>query len=125
MLGRLLGAGESRAISYQTLFATGADFSSVTPSGKAINENTAMKIGTVYAAVRLLSDTISTLPADTFRRVDGARVPFRPKPAWVDNPDSGTSREESSRSRTRLALLLRWASSALGSLAPAARPLAS
>ena len=94
MFGRLLGAGEARAISYQTLFATGADFSSVTPSGKAINERTAMKIGTVYAAVRLLSDTISTLPADTFQRVDGARLPFSPKPAWVDNPDSGTSRED-------------------------------
>ena len=95
MIGRLLGiGGEQRAISYQTLFASGADFQTTTPSGKVINDTTALKIGAVYAAVRLLSDTISTLPADTFVRQDGQRRPFRPKPAWVNNPDAGTTRED-------------------------------
>lgn len=94
MIGRLLGRGEERAISYQTLFASGADFNLTTPSGKVINELTSLKIGAVYAAVRLLTDTISTLPADSFVRFDGARRPFRPRPRWLDTPDSGTTRED-------------------------------
>jgi HK97 family phage portal protein len=35
----------------------------------------------------LIADSIATLPLDTFIRRDGERVPFRPKPAWVDQPD--------------------------------------
>jgi HK97 family phage portal protein len=94
MLGRLLGLGEQRAISYQSLFAAGADIAPRTPAGTVINQETALKVGAVYAAVRLLSDTVSTLPADTYIRQDGQRRPFRPKPMWVDNPDSGTTRED-------------------------------
>jgi HK97 family phage portal protein len=94
MLGRLLGLGEPRALSYQSLFAAGADIAPRTPAGTVINQDTALKVGAVYAAVRLLSDTVSTLPADTFIRQDGQRRPFRPKPMWVDNPDSGTTRED-------------------------------
>ena len=56
MIGRLLGiGGEQRAISYQTMFASGADFQTSTPSGKVINDTTALKIGAVYAAVRLFT----------------------------------------------------------------------
>lgn len=94
MLARLLGLGDQRAISYQSLFAAGADIAPRTPAGTVINQDTALKIGAVYAAVRLLSDTISTLPADTYIRQDGQRLPFRPKPEWVDNPDAGVTRED-------------------------------
>jgi HK97 family phage portal protein len=45
--------------------------------------------------VRLLSDTISTLPVDTFIRRDGNRLPYRPRPAWVYEPEGpGSSRIE-------------------------------
>jgi HK97 family phage portal protein len=95
MLGRLLGFGEeSRAISYQSLFASGADISFRTPSGVPMDQDKALKVSAVYAAVRLLSDTISTLPVDTFIRRDGQRVPYRPRPEWVYNPDIGTSKDE-------------------------------
>jgi HK97 family phage portal protein len=56
-------------------------------AGVQMTPMTATKIATVYSAVRLIADTISTLPLDTFRRIDGRRVPYRPKPAWVDQPD--------------------------------------
>jgi len=94
MLGRLLGLGEQRALSYQSLFAAGADIAPRTPAGTVINQDTALKVGAVYSAVRLLTDTISTLPADSYIRFDGQRRPFRPKPAWITNPDSGTTRED-------------------------------
>lgn len=95
MLGRLLGLGsEARAVSYQSLFASGADWSYLTPSGVPMDQTKALKVSAVYAAVRLLSDTISTLPVDTFVRIDGQRVPYRPRPEWVYQPDIGTSKDE-------------------------------
>jgi HK97 family phage portal protein len=63
-------------------------------TGVSVTSDSAFRIGAVYACVRLLSDSISCLPADTFYRNAGERLPFRPKPAWVDNPDIGTSRED-------------------------------
>ena len=95
MLGRLLGLGsEARAVSYQSMFASGADIVFRTPSGVPMDQDKALKVSAVYAAVRLLSDTISTLPVDTFIRRDGQRVPYRPRPEWVYNPDVGTSKDE-------------------------------
>jgi HK97 family phage portal protein len=97
MLGRLLNSetAEQRAITYQTLWGAGADLvARNTWSGTVVTEDTAMRLGTLYAAVRMLTDTVSTLPVDTFQRVDGERVPFRPKPTWVDSPDLGVTRQD-------------------------------
>jgi HK97 family phage portal protein len=95
MLKRLMrSAAEERAISFQTLWGSGADMVPQTWAGNAVNYDTALSLSTVYSCVRLLSDTISTLPADTFFRKDGERLPFRPKPAWVDMPDQGITRED-------------------------------
>ncbi len=47
----------------------------VTDSGKNVNTNTSLSIGTVWACVRLLSDVISTLPIQLFERTaDGKRA---------------------------------------------------
>jgi HK97 family phage portal protein len=94
MLGNLLRGREERAVSFQTIFASGGNVSQQTYAGTVITQDTSLKIGAVYACVRLLADTISTLPVDTFYREGGARRPFRPKPLWVENPDLGTARED-------------------------------
>lgn len=89
MLGRLLRSDEEqRAVTYQSLFLTDSLFEPGALSGVRMNEMTAMKIGVVYAAVRLIADTIATLPLDTYFRRDGERLPFRPKPMWVDQPEA-------------------------------------
>lgn len=94
MLGRLFG-GESRSMSYQTVWGSGHDWPLGSPiPGINLTGDQALKISTVYACVRIYVDTISTLPVDTFIRRDGDRVPFRPKPAWVDRPDTGVSRQD-------------------------------
>lgn len=93
MLGNLLRR-EERAVSFQTIFASGGNVAQSTYAGTIITQDTSLKIGAVYACVRLLADTISTLPVDTFYREGGARRPFRPKPLWVENPDLGTARED-------------------------------
>ncbi len=94
-LRNLFGRGsEERAISFQTMWGSGADLVPSTWAGNTITYDTALTVDTVYACVRLLADTISTLPADTFFRSNGERLPFRPKPLWVDQPDLNISRED-------------------------------
>ena len=95
MLSRLLNGGsEERAISYQSLFALGDGFSFTTNSGTVITQQESLKIEAVYSCVRIIADSISTLPVDTFVRVDGERRPFRPRPEWLNYPESGITRTE-------------------------------
>jgi HK97 family phage portal protein len=57
------------------------------PSGVNINSNSAFEVVAFWSAVSLISDTIATLPVDSYIRQDGNRRPYRPRPAWVDQPD--------------------------------------
>lgn len=91
MLGKLF---EKRAASYQSVWGSGGTWEPQSWSGTSVDQSTALRLGAVYSCVRLLSDTISTLPADTYIRRDGNRVPYRPKPTWVDNPDTGVTRDD-------------------------------
>lgn len=95
MLGRLFDRGvEERSVTYQTLFETGAAPPVSTIAGVQINQENSLRISTVYACVRLIADAISTLPVDTYIRSEGARRPFRPRPEWLDYPESGVSRTD-------------------------------
>jgi len=87
MLSRAFSRNEQRAISFQQVWGSGGFFGQPTRAGVTINQDNSLRIATLYACVRLLSDTVSTLSADTYRRVDGVRVPFRPRPLWLDSPD--------------------------------------
>ena len=78
---------EDRAISFQTIFETGDDIVFSSQAGTNVTEDNAYQIAAVWSAVSLISDTVSTLPVDVFFRDDGNRRPFRPKPAWVAQPD--------------------------------------
>ena len=97
MLGRLFGGqAEARDLSFQQVWGAGLDVSTLTSwAGTSVSSQTATQIGAVYACTRLLSDTISSLPVDTFIRREGNRLPFRPRPAWVYEPEGpGSSRVE-------------------------------
>lgn len=84
---------ENRAISYQSMFASGDDLEIGTQAGTLINSETAFQVNAIFSAVSLISDTISTLPLDAFVRADGERVAMRPRPTWVTKPDVDTTRE--------------------------------
>jgi HK97 family phage portal protein len=84
---------ENRAISFQSMFASGDDLEIGTQSGTLINSETAFQVNAIFSAVSLISDTISTLPLDAFVRADGERVAMRPRPTWVTKPDVDTTRE--------------------------------
>lgn len=47
----------------------------------------AMRLSAVWGCLRILTDAISTLPLDTFRRQSGTRLPYRPRPAYLDFAD--------------------------------------
>jgi HK97 family phage portal protein len=83
---------EKRAISYQTMFASGDDIDFASASATKINSETAFRINAIFSAVSLISDTISTLPLDAYVRANGNRFPMRPRPDWVYKPDIDTTR---------------------------------
>ena len=84
---------ESRAISFQTIWGTGGDIEVLNQSGTVVNPETVFRVNAIFSAVSLISDTISTLPIDSYIRRDGARFAFRPRPAWVQQPDIDTTKE--------------------------------
>lgn len=89
MLERFLTGGEQRAITFQSVWAAGGDFGASSWSGSRINYDTAFMLSTTFGCVSLITDTIATFPADTFVRRDGERLPYSPRPVWVDEPDTG------------------------------------
>ena len=78
---------ESRAVSYQTIFASGDSVEFGNLSGTSITSDNIFQINAVYSAVSLIADTISTLPLGAFYKKDGARLPFFGSPSWVQQPD--------------------------------------
>lgn len=43
----------------------------------------AMRLSAVFACLRILSEAVATMPLDTFQRNNGARMSYRPKPAYL------------------------------------------
>ncbi|MFB8107275.1 phage portal protein [Streptomyces sp. NPDC056007] len=57
----------------------------VSASGQKVDANSALTVSAVFACVRLLSETICTLPVATYSRRGGVRKSVR-SPAWLDYP---------------------------------------
>jgi len=96
MLGKLFGAGaESRALSYQSVWGAGLDFSSgTTLAGTPMSQDEALKLSAVYACVRIYVDTVSTLPMGAFYTDNNERLTYNPRPLWLDQPDIDVSRQD-------------------------------
>ena len=73
MLRRLFAPAEERNLSYQQIWGAGGDWVSgnMTWAGADVSQKSSMQISAVFACVRLLADTVSTLPADTYADRDG------------------------------------------------------
>lgn len=75
------------ALTYQAIW--GADLltgMTNTAAGQKISQETAFQETAVFACVRLLADSVATLPVGTYRRVGGALTPAYPRPGWLDTP---------------------------------------
>lgn len=83
-----------RSISFQTIWGAGDDFNSLQSlSATKIDSETSFQLNAIYSAVSLISDTIASLPVDSYIRRDGNRFAFRPRPVWLSRPDVDTTKE--------------------------------
>lgn len=88
-LNRLTSGGEARSdkqLSFADVYGRGLDLfgnGSHTRAGVRITTDTALQISTVFACVRILSDSIATLPLDQMIRRDGVPSPSRPRAEWL------------------------------------------
>lgn len=82
---RLLGVNEERATTFQDVWGKNVeDFGISTAAGRNVTVETAMQVSTVFACVRIISDNVSTLPLDIYKRTaSGARKPYRVTPDWA------------------------------------------
>ena len=75
---------EGRSLSYQSIWGRGLDLTSArTTSGETVDYDSALTLSAVFAAIRLLSDSVSTLDLDVLYRSNGSESKFRPLPGWV------------------------------------------
>lgn len=105
MLGSLF---ERRAIRdpQWSAWARGDDISmAASAAGVRVDEMSSMQLLAVYSCVRVISDAISSLPLDVFRKRAGHQEPI-PNPMWVDQPNVDTDRI-SFMVQTVVSLLLR------------------
>jgi len=73
MANRIISWLKSRA-GPKNWWSGGANFFfGSTPSGKVVNERTAMQTTAVYACVRILAETIASLPLHTYRHTDNGK----------------------------------------------------
>ena len=68
-----------------------AENSTPTWAGVPVDADKALRLSSAWACVRLLADTVSTLPVDVFR--DGSRDPL-PLPPLLRTPAAGSTRQE-------------------------------
>ena len=54
-------------------------------SGQTVTATSSLQLPTVYGCVRLITDSISTLPVDTFRKTADGKEPVQ-APAWLKQP---------------------------------------
>jgi len=84
MLGRLV---EKRG-AFQELWGSGALFERPSAAGVRVDQETSLRLSAVYASVRLIADTIATLPVGQYVRRDGARYLVDTPEPWVANPST-------------------------------------
>ena len=79
---------EKRAISFQTIWGSGGDIELSTNSGTYVTQDNVWKLSAITGAVNLIASSISTLPMEAWIRRDGQKMLMRPKPDWVNRPDT-------------------------------------
>jgi HK97 family phage portal protein len=96
---RLAGAGTKRSANNQyvePLIPGRPQFQSL--AGVTVDAESAIRMSTVYSCVRLLADTVSSLPVGAYVRRGRNRLPYSSiygdQPAWVARPNPETTRLE-------------------------------
>ena len=94
----LRSASEKRAINQYVEPLIPGRPAFATPSGIEVTPDSAIRMSTVYACVRLLGDTISSLPMGAYVRRGRNRISYASiygeAPIWVTQPNPESTRLE-------------------------------
>jgi HK97 family phage portal protein len=86
--GRLI---ERHAIDKMKLWGTGQDIGEPVHAGVSVTQDSALRLSVVWRCVRLLAETLSSMPAQIVRQTaDGVRIPVERTPPWIDQPNPET-----------------------------------
>lgn len=83
LLGRLF---EKRDTTFQQVWGADLDSPSSPYIGRSVTRDKALGLSAVFACVRLIADTVSTLPLKEFRKESGRRIEVEPQPEWINHP---------------------------------------
>jgi len=84
---RLLSAFTSeRALTPAQAFARDLEAELESTSGERVDQKTAITLAAVWAAVRLLSQDVATLPFHAIKYDGAQRIPAEPQPDWLSMP---------------------------------------
>jgi HK97 family phage portal protein len=78
---------ENRAISFQTIWASGGDIELQNNSGTYVTQDNVWKLAAITGAINLIASNISTLPMSAWVRRGGQKLLMQPKPDWINRPD--------------------------------------
>lgn len=84
MLSRLF-AREERGVGQATAWGSWSGEAPQVYAGVVVDDRASLQLLTVYGCVRLITDSIATLPVDVYRKVGNAKIEVA-RPVWLDNP---------------------------------------
>jgi HK97 family phage portal protein len=72
------------------LWGSAQDIGDPVHAGVLVSQETALRLTTVYRCIRLISESIASMPVDVFRKQGEARIPVDRPPSWLEipNPES-------------------------------------
>lgn len=87
----------SKAVSTETYTNTSSSLDRLwrrrgTYSGRTVTQESSLSQATVYACVRLLSETLASLPLQVFERTAGGGRQEAPSPTWLRRPNAEMTR---------------------------------
>lgn len=99
-ISRMFGRDEKRSISYQDVWGAGGSFNNIDSD----SIGTALRLAPVYAATRLLADTVASLPLQAYQDRGGVKTKIPSPTLFGDPTDFGTIVEWVQRVMTSLTL---------------------
>lgn len=85
MLSALFGGGDAQDETRGTINWPWFPNPAPTWAGVSVTRESSLQLVTVYGCVRMISDSISTMPLDVFRRTPDGNIEAN-RPAWLDRP---------------------------------------
>jgi HK97 family phage portal protein len=78
---------EKHNIDKMKLWGTGADFGEPVFAGIDVSQESALRLAVVWRCIRVISETIASMPVDVVRKRGDVREPVDRPPAWLDMPN--------------------------------------